>query len=116
MVGLTSPGHRCGLQVCNEGTASCNRNLRPLPRSTFCSQLRRCVSSLVRLSHSTTLIPPSPVQASGLGASTAEYTWHWHVTLGTPGLQSCCEDCVGGGFRQSQSGFRKELFSYLLVL
>ncbi|KAK7795322.1 hypothetical protein U0070_000480 [Myodes glareolus] len=39
------------------------------------------------------------LQALGLGASTADYTWHWHVTLGTPGPQSCCEDCVGGGFR-----------------
>lgn len=44
MVGFTSPGHRCGLQICNQGTASCNRNRHPLPRSTFCSQLRRCVS------------------------------------------------------------------------
>lgn len=59
---------------------------------------------------------PFPVQALGLGASTPEYTWHWHVTLDTPGPQSCCEDCVGSWFSQNQPGLRKELFSFLLVL
>ncbi|XP_031238438.1 histone deacetylase 11 isoform X2 [Mastomys coucha] len=57
--------------------------------------------------------PPFSVQALGLGASTPEYTWHWHVTLGTPGPQSCCEDCAERWFSQSQPGLRKELFSFL---
>lgn len=118
-VGLRSPGHRGGLQGCDEGTASCNRELQSYPpppqRNLFpASQMRELARE--RQPHSTPLTPPSPVQALGLGASTAEYTWHWHVTLGTPGPQSCCEEGVGCRFRQSQPGLRKELFSFLLVL
>lgn len=89
--------------------------LPPPQRNLFpASQIRELARE--RQPHSTPLTPPSPVQALGLGASTAEYTWHWHVTLGTPGPQSCCEEGVGCRFRQSQPGLRKELFSFLLVL
>lgn len=103
----------------DEGTASCNRGLHTTPppqRILFpASQVRELTRETATFQPPTPYTPPSPVQALGLGAST-EYTWRWHVTLGTPGNQGCCEDCVGSLCSQSQPGLRKELIPFLLVV
>lgn len=65
MVGLTSPGHRRGLQVCDEGTASCNRNLHPSPPQHIlfpASQMRELTRETA------TFHPPHPAfPGAGLG-------------------------------------------------